>query len=336
MKRYLLLLALLLTACGSGPTPQGTPTPTPNPAEIALQMFQQQMGAEATQQIVGLHFTATAQVVAATVTQQAVETQAAITHQARMDAEATSAQERRDAQATQQRIDAESTQAQARIDAQSTADQARLDLQATQTAEQIAREFSMTQAVLPTHNLWTQQAIEQDILLATNEVELSNLAVEQQRQTNTLDWAVPMGIAILLSLALVVYVWSHSRVREIKNDDGGIELIIFDNKHAIKPHLLPKPMLTLESGDMPDMTDKQEQSDIVRREQGIRALANMPVNPTGQGAQTFNHFFGAGEKPAQPFEIVNGETIPAGLLDSEAMKALEKDWKDANEQHDIP
>ena len=145
-----------------------------------------------------------------------------------------------------------------------------------------------------------------------------------------------MGIAILLTVGLLVYVWRHSRAREIKNEDGGIELIIFDNKQAIKPHLLPKPMLLLESSDMPDVTDRQEQSDIVRREQGIRALANMPVSPTPQGAQTFNHFFGAGDKPAQPFEIVNGETIPAGLLDSEAMKALEKDWKDANEQHDIP
>jgi hypothetical protein len=331
MKRYLLLLAFALTACGSGPTyPYGTPTPTPNPGEIALQMVQQQMAAEATQQVVGLQFTATAQVFGQTATVQAFMTQAAITHQARMDAEATSAQERRDAQATQQRIDAESTQAQARIDAQSTADQARLDLQATQTAEQIAREFSMTQAVMPTHNLWTQQAIEQDILLATNQVELSNLEVEQQRQTNTLDWAVPMGIAILLTAALLVYVWSHTRVREIKNGDGDIELVIFDNKQAFKPQLMPKPVLMLETGDMPDMTSAQEQSDIVRREQGVRALAVMPVNPTAQGAQAFNAYFGQVEKREQPYEIVDGASIPAELMDAQAMKAIENDWKEGN------
>jgi hypothetical protein len=102
------------------------PTETPNPGEIALQMVQQQMAAEATQQVVGLQFTATAQVIGLTSTHQVVGTQEAITQQARNDAQATADQARRDAQATQQRIDADATQAQARRDAEATADQARL------------------------------------------------------------------------------------------------------------------------------------------------------------------------------------------------------------------
>lgn len=331
MKKMLISIpALIVTACMS-PAPTAIPTETPNPGEIALQMVQQQMAAEATQQVVGLQFSATAQVIGATSTAQAYITQEAITAQARMDAQATAEQARRDAQATQQRIDAEATQAQARRDAEATAEQARLDLQATQQAEATSTAFSMTQVVEPTHQYWTQQAVEQDIIIATNAVEISNLDVKQRQQTNTLDWVVKYSVIVGLTVGLLLLARIYFRVREIKNADGDVELIIFNNDKAIKPSLLPKPILELASGDMPDVTDKQEQSEIVRRDQGIRALAVMPVNPTTQGAQAFNNFFSEPAQPAKPFEIIDAESIPAGLLDGEAMKAIEKDWKDANE-----
>lgn len=329
-KNLLVGFLLLLAACAPAPA-TSMPTETPNPGEIALQMVQQQMAAEATQQVVALQFTATAQVIGQTSTVQAYGTNAAITQQARIDAQSTADQALRFAQATQQRIDADATQAQAQRNAEATADQARLDLQATQQAQATSTAFLLTQIVQPTHQYWTQQAVEQDIVLATNDVELSNLAVEQQRQTNTLDWAFPMGVAILLTLGLLAYVYGHAQVREIKNADGDIEMIVFKNRKAIKPALLPKPMLLLDSGEMPDVTTMQEQSDIVRRDQGIKALANMPVSPTAGGAQTFNSFFSPPEKPAQPFEIVDADSLPAGLLDGEAVKAIEKDWKEANE-----
>lgn len=332
MKRQILLLGTLLLLASCAPAPM-TPFPseTPNPGEIALQMVQQQMAAEATQQVVALQFTATAQVIGQTSTVQAFGTQQAITQQARMDAQSTADQALWFAQATQQRIDADATQAQARRDAEATADQARRDLQATQQAQATSTSFLMTQVVQPTHQYWTQQAVEQEILIATNAVELSNLEVQQQRETNTVDWAFPVGTASVLVIAFLLYLRSHSQVREIKNADGDIEMIVFKNRRAIKPALLPKPMLLLDSGEMPDVTTSQEQSDIVRRDQGIKALANMPVSPTAGGAQTFNSFFSPPEKPAEPFEIVDADTIPGGLLDSEAVKAIEKDWRDANE-----
>lgn len=331
MRKVILFTALFLTACGS-PAPTAVPTETPNPGEIALQMVQAQMAAEATHQVVGLQFTATAQVIGATSTMQAYETQAAITAQARMDAQATADQARRDAQATQQRIDAEATQAQAKRDAEATAEQARLNMQATQRAEATSTAYLMTQVVQPTHQYWTQQAVEQDIIIATNEVELSNLAVEQQRETNTIDWAFPMGTAAVLVVAFLAYLYGHSQVREVKNADGDIELLIFKNRMAVKPALLPKPMLILDSGEMPDLTNGQEQAEIVRRDQGIRALANMPVSPTAAGVSGYNAFFGAPETTAKPFEIVDAESIPAGLLDGEAMKSIEKDWRQDDER----
>lgn len=333
MKKMLLpLLTLILAACGS-PAPTPIPTETPNPGEIALQMVQAQMAAEATQQVVGLQFTATAQVVGATSTAQAYVTQEAITAQARMDAQATADQARRDAQATQQRLDAEATQAQARRDAEATAVQARLNLQATQQAQATSTAYLMTAVVLPTHQYWTQQAVEQDIVIATNAVELSNLDVQRRQQTNTLDWVVKYSVIVALTVGLLFLTRIYFKVREIKNADGEVELVIFDNERAIKPSLLPKPILMLETGDMPEVTDPREQSEIVRRDQGIKALANMPVNPSAQGAQTFNSFFGGDTaKPAQPFEFVDADTVPAGLLDGEALKAIDKDWKEANER----
>jgi len=330
MKKLFILIPLLfiLAACGTSAGPTPVPTATPNPGEIALQMVQQQMAAEATSQVVGLQFTATAQVMGQTATVQAYGTQAAVTQQARMDSQATADQSLLFAQATQQRIDAEATQAQARRDAEATAEQARLNLSATQQAEATSTAFSMTQMVIPTHNLWTQQAVEQQIILATNEVELSNLAVEQQQQTNTLDWAVPMGIALLLTLGLLAYVYSHSQVREIKNEDGGVDVIIFKNKQMIKPRIMPKPVLMLETSVMPEMTTPQEQSEIVRRDQGVMALAAMPTNPASHAVQAFNGYFGQAEKREQPYEIVDGASIPADLMDPEAMKAIENEWKE--------
>jgi len=319
MKKTLIYILplLFLAACAAPANPTPMPTATPNPGEIAMQMVQQQMAAEATSQVVGLQFTATAQVIGMTSTVQAYATQEAVTQQARNDAQATAEQTRRDAQATQQRIDAEATQAQAHRDAQATADQARLDLQATQQAQATNMAFSMTQLVIPTHNLWTQQAVEQDILIATNHVELSNLEVQQQQQTNTLDWAVPMGIAILLTIGLLAYVYSVAQVREIKDGNGDVQLLIFKNQQAITPHLLPKPVLILDSGEMPDMTNPQEQAEIVRREQNIRALEAMPVNPAGHAVQAFNQYFGGTVEPKKlpTIEIVKPEEIGNHILD---------------------
>lgn len=321
MKRMLLLIfflipLLFLMACGSeSSTPAITATPSPNPGEIALNMIQQQMAAEATSQVVGLQFTATAQVMGVTATHQAVGTQEAVTQQARMDAQATADQIRRDAQATQQRIDLEATQV-----------QARLDLSATQKAEEVQRAFMLTQAVAPTHDMWTARAVEQQIIIATNDVELSNLAVQQQQQTNTLEWAIPMGIAVLLTVGLLAYVYSQAQIRVIPNGDGDADVIIFKNERAFKPALLPKPMLILGTGEMPDMTNQAEQSEIVRREQGIKALSVMPVSPAGHGVTAFNSFFSE-EKKEQPYEIVQADALPAELIDAEAMRAIEHDWE---------
>jgi len=336
MKKYtlLIILAFLLTACS-------TPAPTPNPAEVGLTMFANKINAEATQMALNSVFTATAQVYGLTATVQASGTQEAVTQQARIDAQATaeqnradaqatSDQRRMDAQATQQRMDADATQAQARRDMEAQATQARMDIEATQQAQATANAFMMTQAVAPTHNYWTQQAVEQQIIIGTNAVELSNLEVQQQQQTNTIDWAAPLSFAVFFTLAAAVAVFIFLQTREIKDDDGRTRVIITKGK-MIKPDLFTGPLLDIEAMTMPLLTSSAEQSRVTERAQMVDALSVMPVNTTNTAASAFNQYFSQAKE--KPYDIVDVEALPpSGLIDPEALKSIEKDWKDANDE----
>ena len=335
MKKFFLLIIpfFLFAACSTTPS-------TPNPAEVSLTMLADQVNANATQAKLSSVFTVTAQVVGATATQQAVIFQATGTQQARMDAEstaeqkradaqATSDQARRDAQSTQQRIDADATQAQARLDMEATAQQARLDVQSTQQAGATATAGVMTMTAIPPALTLTQIANQQNIILANNNVEMSNLTVEQQRQKNTPEWVVPFLIAIAAAVVGALYVIRYSRVREVKNDDGDIELLILDGNKAIRPQLLPGPIVEIgKEITMPLLTAPAEQSKVTERAQAVEAIKNMPANTTPQAAQTFNKYFSS--RQDLPFDVIDAEDMPpAGLLDGETLKSLNKDWKEA-------
>jgi hypothetical protein len=345
---FLALAVLLIAslACASSTT---TPTPTPvSAAAIALTMLSDKVNAEATQQKFNSIAAITQQVEASTATQQAFFVQQTQTEQARIDAQSTSdkadanaqataQQERHDAQATQQRIDAEATQqalnlqaTQQRIDFESTQEQARRDLSATQQAEGTATTWSVTQAIIPTHDYWTQQAVQQDVLIATNDVELSNLKVKQQRDTNVLQWFIPMLIAIILTVALVDLARKYLKVREIKNAEGGTDAVIFDNEKMIAPKLFPKPVLELQSGEMHDVTDEKNQAEIVKRAQAVDALSVMPDHPGNNATGVFNSTFSGAPKDNLPFDVIDAdEQPPAGLLDDQTLQTLRKDWKEA-------
>ncbi len=334
MKKYLLLfLALFLTACA-------TPAPTPNPAEVGLTMFANKINAEATQMALNSVFTATAQVYGLTATVQAAGTQEAVTQQARMDAQATADQSRADAQATadqrrmdaqatQQRIDADATQSQARREIEAQATQARMDIESTQQAQATANAFQMTQSVAPTHNYWTQQAVEQQIIIGTNQVELSNLEVKQQQETNTIDWAAPLSFAVFFAIAASASAFVYLKTREIKDEEGRTRVIITDGK-VVRPDLFTGPLLDLKTMNMPLLAPAAEQSRVTERAQMVDALSVMPVNTSNAAAGAFNQYFSANKE--KPYDIVDAETLPpAGLLDPEALKSIEKDWKDAND-----
>jgi hypothetical protein len=327
MQKFLCLFIVIffLGACSTAPEA------TPNPAQMGMTMFADQVNAQATQAKLESIFQVTAQVVGATATQQAIFVQVTGTQQARLDTAATAEQERRDAQATQMRLDAEATQAQARLDADATAVQARLDVQSTQQAGGTATAFTITQTAIPPANTLTQIANEQNILLRNNEVQMSNLAVDQQREKNTPEWVVPFLIAIVLTAAVALYVYRYSRVREVTDGDGTVQLLFFDDK-AIRPQLMAGPVIEFDKDGitMPMLTAPAEQSKVTERAQAVEAIKNMPANTTPQAAQTFNKYFGSGRAEDLPFEILDGDQLPPqDLLDAESVKALEKDWKEA-------
>jgi hypothetical protein len=347
----LLMVSMACTDSANTGTPTVVPTPTPNAGEIALAMMQKQMSANATAQYVGLNFTATAQILGATATQQQLIINAQGTEQARVDANATSEQQRQDAAATseQRRVDAQSTQAridsdaratQAFIDAQSTqaradADtlQARVDAVSTQDALSTATFTSLTLTAIPPHATLTQLAVNNQIAISTQEVERSALSLKQARDTNVIVWLTPIIIAVFAAIVGAFWIYNQGRVREIRDEDGNVDVFIFDNRTATKPSLLTGPVLDLRSNTMPMLAAPKVQEEVTRRAQAIKALAAMPVQPTVSGAGAFNSAFTIPQSRNDAFEIIDDDdTPPAGLLDAEALKATEQDWKEANEK----
>lgn len=313
MKKYLLfLLFLLLASCATPPT--ATPASV-GPVDIAGTMVQFQVAAGATSNAVSVQMSATAQVIGVTSTQNAYATQEAVTEQARLDAMATSDQARKDAQATQERIDSDTATAQARKDAISTSEQSRLDVQSTQQAGGTATAFVITQTAIPPANTMTAIANNQAIALANNEVEKSSLEVEQQRQKNSVEWITPYLIALVATVVGAIFVIRYSRVREVKNEDGEVELVLIGDT-GIRPRLLPEPVIRLDGDDVISvpLTDPAEQSEVTRRAQAVDAIKNMPVNPTAQAAQTFNKFFDTPQARPQ-IEVLEDGKLPRVILD---------------------
>lgn len=313
----------------SGVTP--TPTATPNAGEIALNMIQQQMAAEATSQIVGLQFTATAEILGATATSQAIGTADAITQQARIDAISTSDQARADAAATQQRIDAVSTAEQQRQDAIFATGQAIIAVQNTQSANGTATFTSMTLTAIPGDATSTQIAIDNQIAIGQKNVEKAELDLQRARDTNILKAYGPWTLVVFLAALAGIVIWRQTRWYVIKNGYGDIEGIGHDQK-LINPRYMPGAVLDLKAMNMPQLTDRVTQTEIIRNDQKIRALEAIPVNPSESGRAAFDVFF-SGEKKEDPFEIIDGEELPpANLLDVETLKITEKEWQDANKK----
>lgn len=339
MKRtfvYLLGILILTSLTAMGCVGQGGQAPlTPtaiNPAEVAATMMMMQLGAQATEQSVGLQFTSTAYYVQATQAVEMTAAQAAVTAQARKDAEATAQRERMDAAATEQQKRDDAATAQARKDAEATAQQGRVDISNTQSALATATWVAVTQTAIPTNDAMTAQAVIVEQALATNQVELSNLEVERQQKSNMLEALGPYLFVLTVILVAAIILLRRSRVNTIKNEEtGSTEIVVFDNKKVVKPANMPKTVLNLDDDTMPDLVDPAEQAEVTRRAQAIEALRNMPSNPPNSAANLSNSVFGGQSQPR--FQILNpNEAPPANLLDPEGLKAIEHDWKENGDE----
>jgi hypothetical protein len=328
MKRTIILfiwviLTVGLAAIGCAPTPEPQ-----NPAEIGMTMAAQAMDAQATKMRIDIQYTATAQIIAATQNVQNTQAAAAVTEQYRMDAIATDQQNRRDAAATAQRIrddaatqqarlDTEATAEQGRRDAEATAEQGRVDTINTQSADATATWVPMTLTAAPTSDWLTQQNAMLELEEKQNNVDLSDLEVEQQQEKNTLEWLIPFLISLALTALISVVAVRRSRVREVRNDETGvIEALILDNAEVLRPQLMPGPVLNLSGGSAtaPQVTDKETQNEVTRRAQAIEALRAMPTQaPNANAALMANNVFGEARKPV--VEIVDAEAVSGWLED---------------------
>ena len=282
MKKQLIVLvwlALLVVGCGTDYKTLSTGTPTPvqnSPLELAATMAMAQVNSVATQQAIGISYTSTAWAVQVTRDVQSTQQAAAATDQARRDAQATEAQARRDTEATAMIIHMQATE-----------ERYRLDQANTQSAGATAVWDSFTQTAVYPHATLTAIAVNQQIAIATNEVERSNLEVKREQANNLFKSLGPYLLAILLVLSAVVWIIRKSRLHIITDDDGNVELAVFDNRHAVRPRLMSGPLITIDATavSMPLLTDAETQREVTRRAQTVEALAAMPTSdPTKTAA----------------------------------------------------
>jgi hypothetical protein len=304
------------------PTADGTPTPQDSVIDVAGTMAKAQIDSVATQQAVGIIYTATAQAILVTVNAQNTQNALNVTEQSRRDAIATDNRMRQDAAATQ-----------ARLDAISTVEQSQRNVIGTATAEMQAIYNSQTAQVMPAHATWTAQAIVVEQALATNQVEKSNLEIEQQRQKNTPEWFIPYSGVVLAAVVLSIWMLRRSRIFEVKNQQtGALESIIIDGVKSIRPSLQAGPLMIIEGKTgptVPQVSAPEEQREVTRRAQGIEFMKAMAdasaATPAGMGM--YNDMFG-GQGPTR-FDILDaGEMPPSKVIDEETVSALDQDWKE--------
>jgi hypothetical protein len=319
-------LATMLFGCGTDYQMLTTTTPTPiqsNPLELAATMAMAQVNAQATQQAVGISYTSTAWAVQVTRDVQSTQAADAATEQARHDAQATEAQSRRDAEATAEIIHMQATE-----------ERYRFDQANTQSAQATAPWLAMTMTAVYPHATLTAIAVNQQIAIATNEVEKSNLAVRRDQSNNLFKALGPYLLAIALVIGVVVWVIRKSRIHIIVGDDGQVELVVFDNHYAVRPRLLSGPAVTISADavTMPLLTDSETQREVTRRAQTVDALKAMPTSdPTKTAASVMNSAFGMERKPYDILQV--NQLPPADLIGGDTVIALEQDWKKTEEDN---
>ena len=233
----MLLLFFILAACGTQPTPQATPTLQQDPGTGALvvQMLQQNIAMQATQQAMGqaiaaneARITATQMAVMATVTEQA-----RIDQQAMIRSEATSTE--RVWEVTQQ----------AAI------------VQATSTAAAQATSGSIS----ATHEAaaWNAQATAQ-----AAQAENAVIVLQKTQMTYGVTAWGPWVIALLALMAAGYVIWKKSQVGVIPTDASGrYQVMVVEHngqKTVIMPDRMASPVLALRDDvSAPMLTDTETQ-----------------------------------------------------------------------------
>jgi hypothetical protein len=329
-KYYWVFLLILLTACGSGGTnPVVTPTATPNPGEIALQMMQQQMAANATEQSVGLQFTATAQVQGVTATQEMLMAQAAWTEQALQFAAATESQRRADVRATQQKLDIEASATHEVFMAYQAATERSFFVTGTAALIGTQTAYPQTAVAQSIHATQTEQAWQTTATMdaaygvaqataAFANAQSVEFAVQRERVTNmTRAWVPWMGFIIALGVLSVIGIRA-SRMRVIPKDAFGA-----------MPGLLVDGVVT----DMDNGTTMQKLSDgkiewtqmnekVTERNQKVQLVRALPAGRPEIADKVFNF---NEERRAPVIEVIEPGTMSRSMLNDIQDQVVEED-----------
>jgi hypothetical protein len=150
-----------------------------------------------------------------------------------------------------------------------------------------------TSQVLPTHALWTQEAVRSIQTIEAGEAAKVELAVRRQTMKNVFDallpWTIVVGSIIVLARGFAEFVKTrvHSRdehgrvpLLQVKTDTG--------DTIVIKPELMESSTMKIQKdGAVVRYTpmDEREQSDINRRSQAVEAIAALPTPYAQSGAK---------------------------------------------------
>lgn len=257
--------------------PVGTPTPNPNwtPTLSAMEWSVTQAA-----QVQYSALTAQAQ-------QQAFELEKLQAERAAQNADNTAVAARSTAEAysLQQTAEARAAIAATNVASTSAAAIATNDYIHLVDGQNTAVAMAATNAVLPTHAVWTQAAVYAIQTIEQGEADKVGLAVKRQQLQNGFQALVPWLAFIGITFAVTVGFNTFIKTRVHPRDEHGRTQILqmrADNGDTviIRPELMESATMKIaKDGAIVryEPMDKQEQSDINRRTLAVEAIAALPT-----------------------------------------------------------
>lgn len=231
--------------------------------------------------------------------------------QRELDAKATAAS----IQSTQDYIHGVQTQS-----AQATVAQATEIARAESTRQQFAinrqsteQAWRVTEAVFPTHNAWTQEAVKIQMTITAGEAERVRLEVEKQQAKNLLDAYLPWAIVVFTLGVSSEGMRKWLKTKVFQRDESGKSPVVAmetdnGNRVIVRPELMTTPtMVVTPQGQIVQYQpgDPVEQSNVTKRSQLIEAISQLPPQMAQQGRQMLGVDFGRSKTPT--IEIGSGD-----------------------------
>jgi len=156
-----------------------------------------------------------------------------------------------------------------------------------------------TQAVLPTHAIWTLDAIQAQQTIEAGEAAKVKLAVRRQELSNVFDallpWTLSVGLIVVAALGFMQFVKTRVHSRD---EHGAVPLLQLraDNGDTIlvKPEDMETGVMKIQRDGAVvrySPMDAQEQSDIKRRNQAVEAIRALPSSYAQTGSKIITSEF---------------------------------------------